>query len=112
MRMLAKIHHYLLKDTPRTLTPPRTIIHTDDVGSHVLGQMNNSHINRLIKLQNKANRVINFAPFRWSETPLYKTSRILKFYDNIKLQNFLYELDCLKCCTNVFNTNVFTLVSW
>ena len=108
--MLAKIRHYVPKDTLRTIyfgIFSSILLY----GSQIWGQMQNSHINRLIKLQNKAIRVINFAPFRCSVTPLYKTSRLLKFCDSIKLQNFLYVFDCLKNTVPNVLRQTFTLIT-
>ena len=45
--------------------------------------------NRVNKLQNKALRIINVAHFRETSNPLYEKSFILKFNDNVKLQNFI-----------------------
>ena len=54
------------------------------------GQVQNKHIKRLIHLQNKAIRVINFESYHSPVNILFKTSKILKIYDVIKLQNFMY----------------------
>ena len=62
----------------------------------IWGQIQNKHINRIIKLQDKAVRVINYAHFYESRNPLYVKSKILKFNDNIKLLNFLYVHDSIK----------------
>ena len=58
--------------------------------AQVWGQHDNSHIKRIIKLQDKAIRVINFAKFREPTSKLYLKSEILKFKDNITLNNFLF----------------------
>ena len=50
----------------------------------------NSHVRRIIKIQDKAIRIINFADFRAPTSELYKKSRILKFRDNVILSNYLY----------------------
>ena len=93
--MLAKIRHYVPKDTLRTIYFGifSSIL---SYGSQIWGQIQNCHISRLMKLQNNAIRIINFTPYRCSVTPLYKSSRLLKFSDSIKLQNFLFVLDCLQ----------------
>ena len=59
------------------------------------GQLNNIHINRICKLQNKAIRVINFAGYHDPVEKLYKNSKILKFKDNLILNNYLYVHDNL-----------------
>ena len=48
------------------------------------------------KLQNKALRIINFKPFRYSVNSLYNKCEILKFGDSIKLTIFLYAHDNIK----------------
>ena len=45
------------------------------------------------KLQNKALRIINFKPLRYSVNSLYNKCEILKFGDSIKLSIFLYARD-------------------
>ena len=55
-----------------------------------------SFICRIIRLQDRAIRVINFAHNYESRNPLYTKSKILKFADNIKLLNFLYVYDSIK----------------
>ena len=47
-------------------------------------------LKRITKLQDKAIRIINFAHYRESTSKLYKNSKILKFKDNITLNNYLY----------------------
>ena len=49
------------------------------------------------KLQNKALRIMNFESPRASSNPLFNKSAILKFGDQIKLSNFLFTYDNLKC---------------
>ena len=48
-----------------------------------------------MKLQDKAIRVINFANYCDPPTQLYKKSKILKFKDNITVNNYLYVHDNL-----------------
>ena len=60
------------------------------------GQIKNKHFNRLETLQNKAIKIISFASFWETSSPLYKESIILKLSDNIRLQHFLYVLDDIK----------------
>ena len=87
--MLSKIRHYVPNNTLQTIYhsvfSPISIY-----GSQIWGQIQNKNINRIIKLQDKAIRIINFAHYRESTTRLYKKSNILKFNDNIKLLNFMY----------------------
>ena len=63
--------------------------------AQIYGQSANKHVNRISKLQDKAIRIINFANFKTSRSNLYKQSKILKFFDQVKLLNFLFVHDCL-----------------
>ena len=64
--------------------------------SQIWGQIENSTVKRIIRLQNKALRVINFAHFYASSDIFYKNSKILKFSDNIKLLNLFFIYDNLR----------------
>ena len=65
-------------------------------GSLVWGQFINKNVARLTKLQDKAIRIINFANYTDSRNPLYKHSKILKFEDHMKIQNFLFIHDNIR----------------
>ena len=93
--MLKKIRHYV----------PRNVLHSIyygifssllSYGAQIWGQSENKYIGRIIKIQNKALRAINFANYNDSVDPLYRASNILKFTDNVKVLNFLNVLDSLK----------------
>ena len=90
--MLAKARHYVNSDILRNLYFGifSSLLH---YGSQIWGQYENANINRIIKLQNKAIRIINFADFREPPAKLYRKSKILKFTDNIKLYNYIYVHD-------------------
>ena len=47
-------------------------------------------------------RIINFSNFQADADPLYKTNKILKLDDHIKMQNclFVYDLDASTPLTN------------
>ena len=47
-------------------------------------------VNKLEKLQNKAVRIINFKPKRFSVASLYKDNAILKLSDSIILQSVMF----------------------
>ena len=64
-------------------------------GSQIWGQSNQS-VSKMEKLQNKALRIINFKPLRYSVNSLYNKCEILKFGDSIKLSIFLYGHDNIK----------------
>ena len=93
--MLSKIRHYVSETTLRNIYYG-IFSSLLTYGSQVWGQFFNKHIARLQRIQNKAIRIINFAKFGDSSTPLYHKSNILKISDHIKLQNFLYVHNSLK----------------
>ena len=64
-------------------------------GAQIWGQHLNIHIKRILKLQDRAIRIINFANFREPTPKLYKKSGILKFKDNIALNNYIFVHDSL-----------------
>ena len=73
--MIAKIRHYVTKDTLRSIYFGifSSIL---TYGSQIWGQIKSKHFNRLVTLQNKAFKVLNFANFRDTVSPLYKTLKI------------------------------------
>ena len=60
----------------------------------VWGQ-NNTILRKLEPLQNKAIRIINFKNNEYNVNQLYKTSKILKIADYIKLLNCLFVRDVI-----------------
>ena len=92
--MLSKIRHYVSKTSLRSIYFG-IFSSLLSYGAQIWGQRNNKYIQRLGKLQNNAVRIINFANFRASVTPLYLKSKILKLFDNVKLMNFLYIKDSI-----------------
>ena len=87
--MLTKIRHYVSKITLRTIYFGifSSIL---TYGCQIWGQILNKNVNRIIKLQDKVIRVINFSHYNASRNLLYNDSKILKLTDNIKLLNFIY----------------------
>ena len=66
---------------------------------------NYSTIQRIIILQKKAIRIINFQPRRFHTSPLFKQNSILKFQDKICLENILFISKTLNNLSpSVFNT--------
>ena len=59
----------------------------------IWGQVPTPNIKRILILQNKALRIINFASFRSQLNPLYKMNNILKIADIVQLQTFLFAHD-------------------
>ena len=79
-------------------------------GVQIWGQTSTKHFHRLVLLQNKAIRIINFAPYRASVNPLYKNNGILNLADMVNLQNFLLVRDDIKGELPPGLSNTFQLV--
>ena len=93
--MLSKIRHFVQSDALCTIyfgIFSSILMY----GSQIWGNHHNIHINCIIKLQDKALRILNFAHYRAPTSPLYKNSKILKFRDIITLNNFIFVHDSLK----------------
>ena len=90
--MLAKMRHFV---TPEVLRNLYFGIFSSLMmyGAQIWGQYINSYIKRIIKLNDKAIRIINFAHYRDDPSQYYKKSNILKFQDSIMLNNFIYIHD-------------------
>ena len=86
--MLAKIRHFVTTENLRNIYYG-IFSSLLNYGAQVWGQHHNCHIKRIIKLQDKAIRIINYAHYRESTSQLYKNSKILKFKDNITLNNYI-----------------------
>ena len=66
---------------------------------------NCSNIQRIIILQKKVIRIINFQPRNFHTSPLFKQNSILKFQDKICLENILFISKSLNNLSpSVFNT--------
>ena len=62
-------------------------------------------IQKIVILQKKAFRIINFQPRNFHTSPLFKQNPILKFQDKICLENVLFVSKSLNnISTSVFNT--------
>ena len=87
--LLAKIRHY----TPKYLL--KTIQNYSLFNSHLIyagqiwGQSTSEHLRKLVELQEKALRIINFLPDTASLKDIYINLKILKLTDYIALQNAL-----------------------
>ena len=100
--MLSKIRHYVPRDELNSIYYAIFSSHMT-YGCQVWGQKSNStHVKQISNLQDKAQRIINFKPYRSTRNPLYKESAILKLEDFIKVQNCLlihdYLHDTLPAC--------------
>ena len=71
------------------------------------GQLSDNQFHTIQTLQNKAIRIINFADYRASASPLYRRSKILKVSDIVNAQNALLVWDCLKGHLPVALSNTF-----
>ena len=108
--MLCKIRHYVDCITLRSIYYG-IFSSLMTYGSQIWGQFQNKYVNRILKLQDKAVRIINFGSSFDSRNPLYCKSKILKLSDNIKLLNFIFVYDSIKNnLPSIFNNN-FTRVN-
>ena len=71
------------------------VSHDISYGCQIWGQSRSTYINKIIKLQNRALRITNFATYDADSNPLaiYLSNKILKLEDIIKLQNCLRVYD-------------------
>ena len=90
--LLAKIWHYI----PEYLLKTRYYLLFNSnliYASQIWGQSKSDHFRKLVELQDKALRIINFLPDRAPLRDIYKDSKILKLPDYIALQNTLLIRD-------------------
>ena len=87
--MLTKIRHYI---NEKTLSMVYHGIFSSLLlyGSQIWGQ-SNQLVSKMEKLQNKALRIINFKPLRYSVNSLYNKCEILKFGDSILSYQIFYR---------------------
>ena len=92
--MLKKIRHYVKVNTLRSIY--FSIFSSLMTYSVIIwGQNTILQFRRIEKLQNKAIKTINFASFRESPLVSFKSTKVLRIQDYVKLQNFLYAFDNL-----------------
>ena len=90
--MLAKIRHYVSTDTLRNIY--FAIFHSIlTYGAQVWGQNENKNLKRLLLIQKRALRVINFAEYNSSTSQLFFDSKIMKLDDHVTIQNYLLAHD-------------------
>ena len=87
--MLAKIRYFVNSDVLRNIYFG-IFSSIMSYGSQIWAQFRNQHVKRIIKLNDKAIRTINFAHYEEPASEYYKKSSILKFQDSICVQNFLF----------------------
>ena len=92
--MLSKIRHYV---PPSELKSIYYAIFSSHMmyGAQVWGQSITVHTEKVFKLQNRAMRIITFSDYRAAADPLYKTNKILKLENYLKLLNCLFVHDFL-----------------
>lgn len=71
------------------------------------GHPNFSVTDKISTLQKNAVRIMTFSEFRAHSDPLFKQLNLLKFTDNISLQNCLFVYDFLKGHLPKSYTNTF-----
>ena len=86
--MLAKIRHFLSTENLRNIYFG-IFSSLLNYGAQIWGQYHYCHIKRIMKLQDKAIIISNFAHFRESISKLYKKSKILKCKDSIPLNTYV-----------------------
>ena len=105
--MLSKIRHFVPRITLRVIYHSIFSSHLM-YGSQIWGQTQDTNLAQIARQQNKAMRIINFAPFDAPSEALYRASDILKFSENINLLNLLFVYDRLNdkhplVMKNIFN---------
>ena len=90
--MLSKLRHFVNRNTLRSIYYA-VFSSIMSYGSIIWGQAQNKYIDRICGLQDKAIRTISFASFNDSRKPLYKNLKILRFKDQLQVQNFLLAHD-------------------
>ena len=107
--MLMKIRHYVCKKELKSIYFALFSSHLS-YGSQIWGQYKNINTEKIFKLQNRAQRIIEFADFQEEVNPFYKSNTILKLGDQIRVQNCLLVYDyfkgCLPQCFDTYFTRI------
>ena len=107
--MLMKIRHYVQKKELKSIYFALFSSHLN-YGCQIWAQCNNVYTRRIFKLQNRAQRILEFADFRDEANPLYKNNKILKLSDQVTTQNCIFVFDYLKKnlpqCFNTYFTRI------
>ena len=94
--LLSKVMHYMPKFLLKTIYYSLFNSHLI-YASQIWGQIKTKLFQEVVKLQNKAIRIINFLPFNSSNiNKTYNDLKILKLPDFISLQNSLFVKDCFE----------------
>ena len=96
IRLLSKVRHYMSKFLLKMIYYSLFNSHLI-YASQIWGQIKTKLFQEVVKLQNKAIRIINFLPFNSSNiNKTYNDLKILKLPDFISLQNSLFVKDCVE----------------
>ena len=93
--MLSKLRHFVSNQTA-TSVYHAIFGSIMNYGCLTWAQNLNSHVFRIGKIQNKAIKTINFAQHDDDVDLLYPKNRIIKFTDQVKMENFLYTHASIK----------------
>ena len=94
--LLFKVRHYMPKFLLKTIYYSFFNSHLI-YASQIWGQIKTKLFQEVMKLQNKALRIINFLPFNSSNiNKTYNDLKVLKLPDFISLQNSLFVKDCFE----------------
>ena len=93
--ILSKIRHYVNKKTLKSIYFAIFYSHLS-YGSIIWAQnANNQNVKRIMQLQKRAVRIINFSHYRDHADPIFNQLGILKFTDSIEVQNMILVSDSL-----------------
>ena len=108
--MLSKIRHYVNNETLRSIYFVIFNSHLS-YGSMIWAQdPNNQNVRRVMRLQKRAIRIMNFAHHRDHADPIFKELGILKFTDSVEIQNILLVSDSLNSRLPTILNNIFSFI--
>ena len=93
--MLMKIRHFVPKRELTSIYSALFLSHLT-YGSQIWGQSKTIYSEKAFRLQNRAQRIIDFADFRAEVKPIYKRNKMLNLEDQINVQNCLFVFDYFK----------------
>ena len=80
-------------------------------GCQIWGQRNNIFTKKVLKLQDRALRILYFADFHANADPVYKMFNILKLNDIIALQNCIFVQDFFNNKLPIYFNSYFQSIS-
>ena len=105
--MLAKIRHYVNKNTIRSLYFSIFYSHINYC-CQVWGQNGNCLLNKILSLQRSALRIIDFKPFRSDASPLFRFLNIPLFVNMVRVSNLLFVFDSFSDSLPISISNYFS----